>query len=346
MTQSGNGPTRKNIGTREGATSRKMMTKSPAGYPHGPAMRPPRRGGRRRPFRKQYVLMLAILLVLAAFAMAEVNHGLQDEGAWTTEQQGDATYTETGTEQNGADSQDSGTTADNQSKGNGENAVDAGHAADSQSEAVTVGENSEQTAKITEITLADIPEYSGEAYAVLNDNVPLFTASELAVTESFEEYSELDALGRCGVAYANVGTDIMPTESRGSIGQVKPTGWHTAKYDSVNGEYLYNRCHLIAFELAGENANEKNLITGTRYMNVTGMLPFENMVHDYVKETGNHVLYRVTPMFEGDDLVARGVLMEGYSVEDSGEGICFCIFAYNVQPGIIIDYATGESESE
>lgn len=188
----------------------------------------------------------------------------------------------------------------------------------------------------------EVPEYSGAAYIAVNDNTPYFTKSELP-TESFEYYSDLDALGRCGVVCANIGQDIMPTEERGDIGQVKPTGWHTVKYDTVDGKYLYNRCHLIGYQLSAENANEKNLITGTRYLNVMGMLPFENMVADYVKETGNHVLYRVSPIFEGDDLVAFGVLMEGWSVEDNGEGICFNVFAYNVQPGIVIDYASGES---
>lgn len=191
-------------------------------------------------------------------------------------------------------------------------------------------------------SLSDVPAYSWTAYVAVNGNVPYFTASDLT-TSSFEEYSSLDALGRCGVAYACVGRDIMPTEERGSIGQVKPTGWHTVKYDCVDGKYLYNRCHLLGYQLTGENANEENLITGTRYLNIEGMLPFENMVADYVQETDNHVLYRVTPIFEGSDLLASGVLMEGYSVEDSGEDICFCIYAYNVQPGVVIDYATGES---
>ena len=193
-----------------------------------------------------------------------------------------------------------------------------------------------------QITLADIPEYDGEAYIAIHGNAPYFTPEEMTTT-SFETYSSLDALGRCGVAYANVGQDLMPTEERGSIGQVKPTGWHTVKYDCVDGKYLYNRCHLIGFQLTGENANEENLITGTRYLNIEGMLPFENMVADYVKETDNHVLYRVTPLFAGDNLLASGVLLEGYSVEDAGEGVCFCVYAYNVQPGVEIDYATGDS---
>ena len=191
-------------------------------------------------------------------------------------------------------------------------------------------------------SLREIPAYSGTPYTEVNGNQPYFTEEELT-TQSFETYSELDSLGRCGVAYANVGQDLMPTEPRGEIGAVKPTGWHLVKYDNVDGKYLYNRCHLIAYMLAAENANPQNLITGTRYLNVQGMLPFETKVCDYVKNTGNHVLYRVTPIFDGDNLLADGVLMEAYSVEDAGEGISFCVFAYNVQPGIGIDYATGDN---
>lgn len=194
-------------------------------------------------------------------------------------------------------------------------------------------------------SLREISAYSGTPYTEVNGNQPYFTEEELT-TQSFETYSELDSLGRCGVAYANVGQDLMPTEPRGEIGAVKPTGWHLVKYDNVDGKYLYNRCHLIAYMLAAENANPQNLITGTRYLNVQGMLPFETKVCDYVKNTGNHVLYRVTPIFDGDNLLADGVLMEAFSVEDAGEGICFCVFAYNVQPGIGIDYATGDNWAE
>ena len=190
-----------------------------------------------------------------------------------------------------------------------------------------------------------IPPYSGAAWVEIADNIPAFEEDEL-ITESFETYSDLDSLGRCGTAYANVGLDLMPTESRGSISQVKPTGWHSTQYDIVDGKYLYNRCHLIGYQLTAENANKQNLITGTRYLNVTGMLPFENLVADYIKETGNHVLYRVTPVFEGENLVASGVQMEAQSVEDDGEGVLFNIYCYNVQPGIVIDYATGESYLE
>ena len=211
------------------------------------------------------------------------------------------------------------------------------------------GQQTESSAP-TEITtassfsLSDVPAYSGKAYTSVNGNVPYFTAAELTTT-SFETYSDLDTLGRCGVTYACIGQDLMPTEERGSIGMVKPTGWHTVRYDGfVDGNYLYNRCHLIGYQLTGENANTKNLITGTRYLNIEGMLPFENMVADYIQETNNHVLYRVIPIFEGNNLLANGVLMEGYSVEDKGAGVSYCVFAYNVQPGIEIDYATGESK--
>ena len=191
-------------------------------------------------------------------------------------------------------------------------------------------------------SLEEVPPYAGSPYVVLNDNWPDFDTEDLTL-EPFETYSELDYLGRCGVAYANICLEIMPTEPRGDIGQVKPSGWQTVKYDCVDGKYLYNRCHLIGYQLAGENANKQNLITGTRYMNVEGMLPFENMVDGYVEETGNHVLYRVTPVFEGRNLLASGVKLEAFSVEDEGEGICFNVYIYNVQPGITIDYATGES---
>lgn len=187
-----------------------------------------------------------------------------------------------------------------------------------------------------------IPEYSGNPYVELNGNVPYFTDEELSTT-AFELYGELDSLGRCGACYANICKEIMPTEERGSIGMVKPTGWHTVKYDCITDRYLYNRCHLIGYQLAGENANEKNLITGTRYLNVDGMLPFENEVADYVDETDNHVLYRVTPVFSDDNLVASGVIIEAKSVEDKGAGVQFNVYCYNVQPGISIDYIDGQS---
>lgn len=192
------------------------------------------------------------------------------------------------------------------------------------------------------VELSEIPSYTDSPYTIVNDNVPDFQEEDFS-TESYEFYSELDELGRCGAAYANIGQELMPTEERESIGQVKPSGWQTVKYDCVDGSYLYNRCHLIGYQLTAENANEKNLITGTRYMNVDGMLPFENMVADYIKETGNHVLYRTTPIFEGKNLLASGVQIEAESVEDGGEGILFNVYCYNVQPGVELDYATGDS---
>ena len=193
------------------------------------------------------------------------------------------------------------------------------------------------------VSLDSIPAFDGKTpFVTINDGIPFFTEEDMT-TKSYESYAELDSLGRCGVTIASIGKDIMPTEERGSIGSVKPSGWVTVKYDIVDGKYLYNRCHLIGYQLTGENANRQNLITGTRFMNVDGMLPFENMVADYVKETENHVLYRVTPIFEGENLVASGVLIEAKSVEDNGKGIQFCVYVYNNQPGIIIDYKTGQS---
>jgi len=190
-----------------------------------------------------------------------------------------------------------------------------------------------------------IPEYSGAPYVFLNENVPSFTETELS-EKPYEQYAHLDFLGRCGTAMAMIGKELMPTEEREPIGQIKPSGWQTIKYDFVDGKYLYNRCHLIGFQLTGENANERNLITGTRYMNVEGMLPFENMIADYIKETDNHVLLRVTPVYDGNNLVASGVMMEAQSVEDAGDAICFYVYCYNVQPGVLIDYATGDSSIE
>lgn len=195
------------------------------------------------------------------------------------------------------------------------------------------------------VDLTALPAYAGRPYTEVNGNVPYFTGAD-STTDSFESYGELDSLGRCGTAFACIGVDIMPTGERGEIGMIKPSGWQTVRYDDlIEGKYLYNRCHLIGYQLAGENANEQNLITGTRYLNTEGMLPFENQVADYVNETQNHVLYRVTPVFDGDNLLASGVLMEAYSVEDEGAGISFCVFAYNVQPGVVIHYANGESKA-
>ena len=197
-------------------------------------------------------------------------------------------------------------------------------------------------------TAADfvIPQYAGSAYVEINGNIPFFQESDITTT-AYEEYSPLDRLGRCGPAMACLGRETMPTEERGEIGMIRPSGWHTVRYDDlIEDKYLYNRCHLIAYMLAGENDNELNLITGTRYMNTEGMLPFEIEVADYIFKTGNHVLYRVTPCFSDNDLVAMGVLMEAYSVEDNGRGLSFNVFVFNIQPGVIIDYRTGNSSRE
>ncbi len=191
--------------------------------------------------------------------------------------------------------------------------------------------------------VSDVPAYDKDPYCVVNGNVPFFTANQLTA-DSYEFYSPLDSLGRCGTVVASIGRDLMPTSDRGNISSVRPTGWHSVSYPTLGIDSLYNRSHLIAFQLTGENANRENLISGTRYMNQTVMTQFENMVADYIKETGNHVMYRVTPVFTGNNLIADGVLMEAWSVEDEGEGVCFCVYLYNVQPGILIDYATGESE--
>jgi len=208
------------------------------------------------------------------------------------------------------------------------------------------GNQSENAGSSVQADLGNIPEFDGEtAYVNLNGGKASFTKDEITTT-SFETYSELDNLGRCGVTMACVGQDIMPTEDRGSISSVKPSGWQSVKYDHVEGKYLYNRCHLIGHQLTGEDANKSNLVTGTRYLNIEGMLPFENLVAEYVKDTGNHVMYRVVPIFEGDELVPRGVTMEGYSVEDNGAGVNFNVYCYNNQPGVVIDYATGLSELE
>ncbi len=203
-----------------------------------------------------------------------------------------------------------------------------------------IEKNNTEKETVTYSNLNEIPEYKNEIYVIINNNIPYFDESDYT-TDAFEKYSDLDEKGRCGVAYANICTEIMPTGERGDISDVEPTGWKQEKYD---GEYLYNRCHLIGYQLAGENANERNLITGTRYFNVQGMLPFENEVADYIDNNpNNHVLYRVTPIFEGNNLLAKGVQIEAYSVEDEGKGVCFNVFVYNVQPEIHIDYATVEN---
>lgn len=199
---------------------------------------------------------------------------------------------------------------------------------------------------IEQINENNLPVYDGKEYQIINNNVPVFSKEEKVVTKGLEKYSPLDSLGRCGVAYACLGKETMPTGKRESISKVKPSGWQSIKYDFVDGESLYNRSHLIGWQLSAENANEKNLVTGTRYMNATGMLPFENMIADYIKETNNHVLYRVTPIFAGKELVARGVQMEAYSLEDQGDGICYNVYCFNVQPKVKIDYLTGKSSLE
>lgn len=228
---------------------------------------------------------------------------------------------------------------DNNSTSNNESICNSNIIYNGNSSEVTNKDESENV-----VDLNNMSEYTGSPYISLNGNMPYFTDEEKLSTEPFEYYSNLDSLGRCGVAFANICKEIMPTEERGAIGQVRPSGWHTVKYNGVvDGNYLYNRCHLIGYQLAGENANELNLITGTRYLNMIGMLEFENTVSAYVEEANNHVLYRVTPIFEGDNLVAKGVEMEAWSVEDRGAGVCFNIFCYNAQPGIEIDYATGDS---
>ena len=206
--------------------------------------------------------------------------------------------------------------------------------------------NSEAMQEMTAFDYNLLPAYNGEAYTVVNDNKPYFYPDYMVpkTYTSYATYGDLDQLGRCTETFAIIGKDIMPTEPRGSIKDVKPTGWKIGKYDFVNGKYLYNRCHLIGYQLTGENANPKNLITGTRYLNVDGMLPFENLIAGYLKANSQaHVAYRVTPIFIGDELVARGVLMEAMSLEDSGEAVMFNVFCYNVQPGVEIDYNTGDN---
>ena len=242
-----------------------------------------------------------------------------------------------GSKDNADGAQSGSATSEADSGANGTGQADAGEAGQSSGKP-----QDELVNNNSYVSLDAIPAYDGKAYVAVNNNEPFFTDSDMTTT-AFENYSDLDSLGRCGVAYANICKEIMPTEKRGKIGMIKPSGWHTVKYDVIKDRYLYNRCHLIGYQLAGENANPKNLITGTRYLNVEGMLPFENLVADYVNNTGNHVLYRVTPMFSGSNLVANGVLIEAKSVEDNGGGILFNVYCYNVQPGIGINYENGDS---
>lgn len=242
-----------------------------------------------------------------------------------------------GSKDNADGAQSGSATSEADSGANGTGQADAGEAGQSSGKP-----QDELVNNNSYVSLDAIPAYDGKAYVAVNNNEPFFTDSDMTTT-AFENYSDLDSLGRCGVAYANICKEIMPTEKRGKIGMIKPSGWHTVKYDVIKDRYLYNRCHLIGYQLAGENANPKNLITGTRYLNVEGMLPFENLVADYVNNTGNHVLYRVTPMFSGSNLVANGVLIEAKSVEDNGGGILFNVYCYNVQPGVGINYENGDS---
>jgi len=267
---------------------------------------------------------IIILFAISVLAMPETETELND-----------STKIEQSAKDEADDSKEKEVAGKTEENADEKNETDEKTEADSEQEAIKPSGLEETT-----VDLSSVGTYAGNAYVVLNGNNPNFTQVS---TKSFEQYANLDSLGRCGIAYACVGKDIMPTEERGAIGSVKPTGWHTIKYDIVDGKYLYNRCHLIGYQLTGENANEKNLITGTRYMNVDGMLPFENMVADYVQESGNHVMYRVTPHFKGNNLLASGVQMEAYSVEDNGEGVCFNVYVYNAQPGITIDYANGDS---
>lgn len=246
------------------------------------------------------------------------------------------------TTQESASSEDQNTNAEDSSNDTSAQA-DSGNTAGSDTADKTKAATSK--AKTSAVSTSKIPKYSGSPYIKVHNNVPFFKKSDLT-KKVFEKYSKLDALGRCRTAYANVCKATMPTEKRGRIGMVKPSGWHTVKYNNVDGKYLYNRCHLIGYQLTAENANERNLMTGTRYLNVDGMLPFENMVADYVKETNNHVLYRVTPMYTDENLLADGVLMEAESVEDKGKGLSYCVYVYNVQPGIKIDYETGDSSAK
>ena len=288
---------------------------------------------RRCIMRSAAVYLLALCLAFSGCAGGEPKEKetVRDEDAAGTKQEGTA-----------ADEAGQGEDAGEETGGEDTAAKEDGQGEDSQE----TSEREQEALAAGPLDLADVPAYSGAPYVAVNNNVPAFSAEELAAVASFETYSGLDALGRCGEACASVGTDLMPTEKRGSISSVKPSGWHSVEYDTVEGKSLYNRCHLIGYQLTAENANEKNLITGTRYLNTEGMLPFENMVADYVKETNNHVLYRVTPFFEGENLVASGVQMEGMSVEDKGEEIFFNVYCYNVQPGIAIDYATGDSRAD
>ena len=293
-----------------------------------------------------FLLALSITLSLSSCFPTTEN----ETGSSETETENDGSETENDgseTENDGSETENGGSETENDGSetenGGSETENGGSETENGGSETENGGEENNQEEETKPFDIKDVPAFDEKnAYVVINNNNPYFTSEEI-VSVSYEKYAELDYLERCGVAIACIGIDIMPTEDRGSIGQVKPSGWHTVKYDIVDGKYLYNRCHLLGFQLTGENANKSNLITGTRYLNIEGMLDFENMIADYVKETENHVMYRVTPIFEGTNLLASGVLMEAISVEDGGAGIKFCVFAYNAQPGITIDYKTGQS---
>ena len=296
--------------------------------------------GKKTPARALAALLLALILCISA--CDGQGTGIDSTAADTTAPMEQTTAADTTQEETEPSSEQ---TTQEETEPSSEQTTQEETAPETEPEPETE-QSSEETTTEPEasIDLSNIPAYSGSAYVALNDGVPYFTASEL-VTESYETYGELDALGRCTEVIACCGKDLMPTTDRGSISSVKPTGWVQAVYPCVNGGNLYNRCHLIGWQITGEDANERNLITGTRYFN-EAMIPFENMIADYIKETDNHVMYRVTPIFEGDNLVASGAVMEAWSVEDNGEGVCFCVYLYNVQPEVVIDYATGESYLE
>lgn len=283
--------------------------------------------------KKLKLLLANILLagVLVLGGCADAGDSSQSSSSKETTAQGSGSSEDQSTETSADSSDDTSAQADS---GNTVGSDTAGKT-----------KSATSNSKASAVSTSKIPKYSGSPYIKVHNNVPFFKKSDLT-KKVFEKYSKLDALGRCRTAYANVCKATMPTEKRGRIGMVKPSGWHTVKYNNVDGKYLYNRCHLIGYQLTAENANERNLMTGTRYLNVDGMLPFENMVADYVKETNNHVLYRVTPMYTDDNLLADGVLMEAESVEDKGKGISYCVYVYNVQPGIKIDYETGDSSAK
>ena len=281
-----------------------------------------RTGGRPGGRRRNLLILELLLLLLASFAWQRLHAEHAGEGR--TELSEEAEYT-----LSSLSAGDSGQTGETE-----------GPLSSERRSAAALPQREEDAGSFR---YEELPAYAGLPFAEVNGGLPYFAQEDL-LPSSYEHYSPLDSLGRCGPAMANVGRDLMPDEPRGPIGMIKPTGWHTVRYDDLIGDrYLYNRCHLLAYQLTGENANPQNLITGTRYMNVEGMLPYERRISDYVKSSGRHVLFRVTPVFLGEELVARGVLMEAYSSEDEGEGVCFNAFVYNVQPGIIIDYATGDS---